>query len=227
MSDIVRCFCNSCNRDTSHDVVWNHIVGIVEGPYDPPDYHNVTEALRCRGCGECTIRHQKVDGPHDFAEPVGDDEIIETIYKPARLWRRPPDWVKSLEDRDPDLKALLDEVYSATNDTQVRLLSMGVRTALDYVMVKIIGDVGSFEQKLDKMVADEHLSKRQKENLSIVIDAGSASTHRGFKPSRDLLEEMVTVMEGIIRDHYITGPMLNTAKLQIPPRPPRPSRSKQ
>jgi hypothetical protein len=71
-------------------------------------------------------------------EVSGFDDVIER-YEPPRLWRRAPDWLRSLHDDDPDLKELLDEVYSATNDKQVRLLSMGVRSALDYVMTKILG----------------------------------------------------------------------------------------
>jgi hypothetical protein len=141
-------------------------------------------------------------------------------YEPSRLWRRPPDWITYLLAHDPDLKGLLDEVYSATNDKQVRLLSMGVRAALDHVMTKILGaDMGSFPAKLDEMVRRNHITSKQRENLAIVIDAGSASTHRGFRPPRQLLDEMLAVMESIIRDHYITGPMLMTAKTLIPPKP--------
>jgi Domain of unknown function (DUF4145) len=125
-----------------------------------------------------------------------------------------------LKENDPDLKGLLDEVYSATNDKQVRLLSMGVRSALDHVMTKILGaDVGSFSAKLDEMVKQNHITSRQRDNLHIVIEAGSASTHRSFKPPQALLDEMLAVTESIIRDHYITGPMLMTAKKMIPPRP--------
>jgi Domain of unknown function (DUF4145) len=96
---------------------------------------------------------------------------------------------------------------------------MGVRTALDYVMVQIVDDSRTFEHKLDRMVENGHLSARQKDLLKTVIDAGSAAAHRGFRPARDLLQEMLAVMEGIIREHYITRPMLDTLKTHIPPRP--------
>ena len=112
------------------------------------------------------------------------------------------------------------QVWRATNVEQVRLLSMGVRSALDHVMEKILGaDMGSFSAKLNEMVKRGHLTSTQKDNLETVIDAGSASAHRGFRPSQDLLDEMLAVMESVIRDHYITGPMLKTAKTLIPPRP--------
>jgi hypothetical protein len=65
------------------------------------------------------------------------------------------------------------------------------------------------------------ISTKSQRWAETVIDAGSASQHRGFKPSQDLLDEMLAVMESIIRAHYITGPMLETAKTMIPPRPPR------
>jgi hypothetical protein len=128
----------------------------------------------------------------------------------------------AIEAVDPDLYHLLLEVYSAANDEQTRLLAMGVRAALDLTMIKVLGgDGGSFERKLEMMVEAEHLTAKQAENLSIVIDAGSASSHRGFNPPRELLDEMVGVMESIIREHYVTGPMLGTARALIPPRPPR------
>ncbi len=79
--------------------------------------------------------------------------------------------------------------------------------------------MGSFSAKLNEMVKRGHLTSTQKDNLETVIDAGSASAHRGFRPSQDLLDEMLAVMESVIRDHYITGPMLKTAKTLIPPRP--------
>jgi hypothetical protein len=127
-----------------------------------------------------------------------------------------------LEDLDPDLTALLKEVYSAANDDQAKLLSMGIRASLDHLMSKMIGgDVGGFEQKLSEMVKQDHLTKSQKESLEVVIDAGSASSHRGYRPSKELIVTMLMTMEGLIQNHYITGPMLATAKAHIPPRPPR------
>jgi hypothetical protein len=207
-----RCFCNSCGRETDHDVVWRD-TRKEESPTE--DLLEIERsALQCAGCKECTIltRVQELSGP-DLVDPS-----IE--YEPPRLWRRPPNWITSLQEHDPDLKGLLHEVYSATNDKQVRLLSMGVRSALDHVMTKILGaDMGSFSAKLDEMVRRNHITSKQRENLATVIDAGSASTHRGFRPPRQLLDEMLAVMESIIRDHYITGPMLTTAKTLIPPRP--------
>jgi hypothetical protein len=180
-----------------------------------------TLVVRCRGCGDYAIREDNwyFSG---LPEPETENELVSVNYSPPRNWRRPPNWLENILEIDPDLKGMLDEVYSATNSLQVRLLSMGVRSALDHTMTRILeGDFGSFEAKLDEMVARGHLTQKQRENLDIVIDAGSASTHRNFRPPQELQEEMLSVMESVIREHYITGPMLATARSLIPPRPPR------
>jgi hypothetical protein len=217
---IKRCFCNGCVRDTDHEVA-----GETSSTQEHPDgsaSKTVTRLLRCRGCNQCCISKSEYYYT-SHPDPDGDDDPhVRTEYIPPRIWRGPPDWVASLETTDPDLHGLLGEIYSAMNGTQTRLLSMGVRAAVDHVMTRILGsDLGSFEQKLSAMVERDHLTGKQKQNLEIVIDAGSASSHRGYRPAQQLLEEMVTVLEGMVREHYITGPMLETAKLNIPPRPPR------
>jgi hypothetical protein len=215
--------CNVCGRETDHDILWSH-----SSEEDGPNgevLETRTLAVRCRGCGDCTIRKETwfFSG---IPEPGTKNELVSLAYSPPRLWRRPPAWIENISEIDPDLKGMLDEIYSATNSEQVRLLSMGVRSALDHAMTRILeGDFGPFEVKLDEMVKRGHLTQKQRENLAIVIDAGSASTHRNFRPPQQLLEEMLTVMEAVIREHYITGPMLATAKTLIPPRPPRSGRS--
>jgi hypothetical protein len=88
-------------------------------------------------------------------------------------------------------------------------------------MNNIVGDVGGFEAKLNEMVKQNYLSPNQRNMLATVVDAGSAAAHRGFKPERTLLEEMLATMESVIRDHYVTGPALRRMQALVPPRPPR------
>ena len=219
-NEIIQSLCNACGHETDHEVVWQETF-IIKETKGGPKLLTKSRAVCCRGCKELAIRQDTwtVESTAE-RDPAGKPE--STNFWPARLWRRPSIWLDGLEAIDVDLKGLLDEVYLACNDHQVRLLSMGVRSALDHVMTLILeGDVGSFEGKLDAMVDAGHLSQKQRNNLGVVIDAGSASSHRGFKPPHELVEEMVVVMENIVREHYFTGPMMETARALIPPRPPR------
>jgi hypothetical protein len=60
-----------------------------------------------------------------------------------------------------------------------------------------------------------------KQNDMLGTAAASAAAHRGFRPARAILEEMVDTMETVIREHYVTGPALSAMKMIVPPRPPR------
>lgn len=214
--NVVTAPCNLCGHNTEHDVIFRKNTSTNQ---EISQANSITEVLSCRGCRDISVR--KINFSERNANIV-QEYMDESQYIPPRLWRRPPNWLVELEQYDPDLKDLLEEVYSATHSKQMRLLSMGVRSALDYVMRLILKkDDGSFQQKLSDMVREGHLTSNQAGNIEIVIDAGSAATHRGFKPPRELLEEMVTVMENLVREYYITGPMLQTAKVNIPARPPR------
>lgn len=214
MSKVISSPCNLCRRETDHDVLDDK----TDNDYGPnAENRTITEyALRCRGCRSFSIRIEHWDFSGAIPAPS------EPIFQPPRAWAWPPAWLDDLEELDSDLFGLLKEVYSAANDEQVRLLSMGTRTALDHLMNVVLGaDLGPFEKKLSEMVAKGHITEGQKQSLEIVIDAGSASSHRAFRPPRQLIQAMLVTMEGLVRDHYITGPMLKTAASLIPPRPPR------
>lgn len=218
MSDAVLSPCNLCRHETDHD-----LLDTVTDNNDPSK-EVAKYTLRCRGCRTFSVRmvEWELEGVGFGGLPVKHSEPVRITFWPPRVWAWPPEWLDTLETLDNDLFGLLKEVYSAANDEQVRLLSMGTRTALDHLMNTVLGgDFGPFEKKLGEMVAQGHITGKQKEALEIVIDAGSASSHRAFKPPRQLIQAMLATMEGLIRDHHITGPMLKTAASLIPPRPPR------
>ena len=213
MSKVITSPCNLCRHETDHDVLEEK----TDNDYGQnAENRTITEyALRCRGCRSFSVRNEH----WDYRGAIPSWEIS---FQPPRVWAWAPDWLTDLEQLDSDLFGLLKEVYSAANDEQVRLLSMGTRTALDHLMNVVLGaDLGPFEKKLSEMVANGHITESQKQSLAIVIDAGSASSHRAFRPPRQLIQAMLVTMEGLVRDHYITGPMLKTAASLIPPRPPR------
>lgn len=165
--------CNACSQVTEHTIVhmYTYKIAGTDGATD----ETRTFTAHCLGCREGSIRKESWRREAD-----GNEKRVKVDFQPPRLWRREPQWLDELEPLAPDLKDLLIEIYSVPNDQQSRLLSMGVRAALDYVMNVILGgDAGSFEKKLDMMVDKGHITAKHRDNLEVVIDAGSASSHRG------------------------------------------------
>lgn len=65
---------------------------------------------------------------------------------PPRLFRHLPSWFNSIPDNE--LKALLREVYGALQNDLRRLALMGVRTIVDRIVTKAVGDTGPFSKRL-------------------------------------------------------------------------------
>ncbi|MHA3115273.1 DUF4145 domain-containing protein [Acinetobacter sp. ANC 4635] len=99
---------------------------------------------------------------------------------------------------------LFFEVITAWDKGLYILSLSGIRTLIDRYMVKLVGDIGGFKTKLKKMLEENHINKKQYELLDIVIEAGNAAGHRGFKPDKDMLDNLLHVVEDIISLEYKT-----------------------
>jgi hypothetical protein len=77
------------------------------------------------------------------------------------------------------------------------IASTGTRTALDVLTVDRIGDIGNFRDKINELVKRGILEPDFGELLRNGIDAGSASTHRGFKPDAAAMKTMMDITEQI------------------------------
>jgi len=110
--------------------------------------------------------------------------------------RRRPDWFVELPER---IRDLLGETYSAMSLDLRALPAMGIRALIDVVSVELVGDVGSFDQKLGRLKEDGHITAVGQSILSAAIDVGNASAHRGYVPSRDDLGTLLDVVEHLLQ----------------------------
>jgi hypothetical protein len=208
--------CAKCATETRHNVLHQNID---KGSDEHTWWKELATLLKCAGCGSVTLEKTLY-----FSEDVEPDgrPIPQITYYPTRPKRPVPEWTSHLPG---DMHAVLTEIYEAHREGLIRLTAMGVRTLVDMMMVQEIGDIGGFEQKLDKLEKDGVLSLHQKETLATVVDAGSAAGHRGFKPAPALIDAMLDTIELVLKQRYVVAPMIESLKRQIPPRPPRPTKA--
>ena len=76
---------------------------------------------------------------------------------------------------------------------------MGARAIVDQFMNVMIGDIGGFKAKLQKLVDDGYISKKNRETLEAALDAGHAATHRSHDPSPDDLTLVLDIVENLIQ----------------------------
>jgi hypothetical protein len=125
---------------------------------------------------------------------IGSPYINQTDYFPPLPVRTKPEWF----DRLPNgYQSILSEVYQAIDNSLFFLASTGTRTSVDRLIVEKIGDVGSFKDKILKLVASQIIDDAEGNILVALIDAGSASAHRNFRPDLENINHMMEILEAI------------------------------
>jgi hypothetical protein len=131
--------------------------------------------------------------------------------------RPAPDWIHELEDKV--LSALLEELYGAFNNEYRVLAAIGARTAFDRATETLgINPSLTFAQKLNKAQSDGLVGANERNALEVMITAGSAAAHRGWRPSQDTLTAMMGALESFLHREFVTNRKLVAIKGAVPPR---------
>jgi hypothetical protein len=122
------------------------------------------------------------------------------------------------------LGGFLTEIYQAVDGGQNRLAALGIRALLEQVMVLKVGDLATFDQKLDEFQKQGYISLIQRDAMRTTLDVGDAVMHRAFKPTEEDLKVALDVVEGVFSP--IFGHKNEAERLgdRVPPRAPRPTK---
>lgn len=80
---------------------------------------------------------------------------------------------------------------------------MGARAVLDIVIVDKVSDVGSFVDKLDALMANDFITKKQRDFLKAALEVGNAAAHRGHFPTASDVNRLMNIVEGLLTQIYI------------------------
>jgi hypothetical protein len=174
--------CSTCVRETTHDVLFE--TPALHTDYDTIDTYAL---LSCCGCSTISLGHQRL---------WQSDGSVEHKYYPSPVSRKRPEWV--LLNLPVELGALLREIYQAIDGSQYRLAAMGIRALLEQVMISKVGDLKTFDAKLDEFQKQGYVSLVQRDAMRPTLDVGDAAMHRAFKPMEQDLKLALDVVEGVL-----------------------------
>lgn len=236
VGDQVSAYCNMCSGVKRHLALasYSYIDRFEQAtpPEEPPmpdDNLMIYEILRCMGCDDISFRRETYSMETGFEEQsaerisfsdtlYGDDLVLvcdQSIQYPPRSSRQLPLWSGSL---DPELRSILQEVYSALHMGLNRLAAMGARTIIDIVATREVGDKGSFGTKLTAMVTEGLVSKGSRDVIHAALEAGSAAAHRGHSPESDDLSVIMDIVENLLQTVYVLKPASDRLRASTPPR---------
>ncbi len=174
--------------------------------------------LQCRGCDhvfcqQVKVNSENIDQHYDEDGQEIEEYIEQHEYWPALTSRSLPSWIPELDDKLPgmdDLTTALQEVYAAL-DRDSRILPMtGTRIAFDIAatLLEVDGDL-TFTEKLDNLVGKGLLGTVDVDRMHTLIEAGNASTHRGWRPTKENLNIVVDILE-----HFLERAFIDPAKIK-------------
>lgn len=215
--------CPECDKDTRVDTLfekidrWEIDEGLISGVFE---YY----VFQCRGCEAIFFAKSSGDSEdyYDYVDQfTGEHERIykdRKAYFPAVAQTPVPSWAGlNLALKDSTLHDLLHSIYTAMNHELGVLAAIGMRTAFDRVSELLGVDTNlNFDEKLEQMRKGGHISGVQKGVLEVLVDAGSAAAHRGWKPSETHLATMKEILEALVRDHFVLKPEVDKLRKSIP-----------
>ncbi len=211
--------CNICFGERNHEVLYTARRDLID-PYDDEVYLNYGESfetIQCCGCESIKVRHQSW---HDAEIDLQGDTMTHTTYYPPATSRREPEWMSFIAEYGTT-EILFKEVYIALRNNCSHLAAMGVRSIIEHIMIEAVGDNGTFKDNLKEFGIKGYISTKQGNVLESAIEAGNATTHRGFHPFAEDLSTLLDIVEHLYEAIYIHPHSAESLKGKIPPRPPR------
>lgn len=235
LGEKIRAYCSSCEGERNCEIKGYYPE---RGSDADEHYHWSVDwfLLVCCGCDHAFAQTISSDSEsyHHYYDRDGQEaiEAIESVNTwPARSKREVPEWFKhgtidtDLPDTGP-LDASLKELYGALNNELRVLASIGIRTSFDITAGLLgIDPEKRFHQKLDDLVAQGHITAADKEHVEVLVDAGSASAHRGWRPKLDDLGVLMKALENFIYSSIVLPARKRThdeelakVKKRVPPK---------
>jgi hypothetical protein len=203
LKDPIKTHCFNCDKVTLQDTLFNdHELGpreIVLRNEEGDKSESVWEVVadiwiisKCRGCEKKNFTHILRHSP--------DTQADQVFHFPKKPIRKVPNWIMKLHIKYAEI---LREIYTSINEGLLVLSLTGIRTLLDIYIVNKIGDAGTFKQKLNKLVTEGIITPAKATVLETTIDAGNASAHRGYKPDRETLFQILDIMENLLQSEVV------------------------
>lgn len=209
--------CNQCGRSTEHRVLHDEDCSVTE---EVDQHISVTayewnRLLMCAGCK--TVSMERITGHSEDWDPETGQSNCRQEYFPPRTYRPTPRWLDELTI-PAYVRSSLAEIYVAVQNDVRGLAGMGIRALLESLMIKTVGDNGTFAANLDAFVSAGHVSRGQKEMFESTLELGHAAMHRGFVPSGAAVVACLDATEHVVQSLYVFPARSAELRKSIPKR---------
>lgn len=118
--------------------------------------------------------------------------------------KRPrPEWLAAMP---PQLGELLEQIYEALDQNQLRLIPAGLRTLIELTGRQQVREEGSLPWVLLQLERRDLIGVRDRDRLCEVVRAINAAVHEGQALSREAVLYMVMCVERLLQSAFVLLP---------------------
>ncbi len=216
--------CPICQSQRA-DIKVRHTDRFDEGSYSAITHYDV---LECRGCGEHYFKSSSSNSEDcDYLQDPDTGEYEQVYPETIHFWppagdRQPPGWAVEIGYRDRVLGGLFDDVYTALRNNLGVLAAIGMRTVFDRASELLQVDSAlPFADKLRVLKDSDHITGNEQRALGVLVDAGSAAVHRGWRPNPRHLDQMMVILESFLHRAFVLEDVGAELENQVPKRAAR------
>jgi hypothetical protein len=230
--DILKGHCPSCGPNINADIKGEHISSFNDGHFWGRTSHRI---LVCRGCDIAYFQTEEVFSEDVEWEYDDDGRSVSSVpsklvYYPSPIKRERPKWADNfMAERllaelgiieKGDLWSLFDDVYGCLNADLPIPAAIAIRTTFDKATEYLgINPTISFAKKLTALFDLGKISEDERDVLIVLVDAGSAAAHRGWKPKPKELDTLVSLIETFLHRTFVLGEAARQVKASVPRKP--------
>lgn len=161
------------------------------------------------------LRSWKIAFQHDGTDRSLQFPVGKQISGAREARSREIEWHDDLQE---PLATILKEIFGARSAGYRTIAAMGARAVIDLVCTDIAGDRSTFKQKMEEIHRLGYLSVDESTAVAAAFDAGSASAHRGYLIDERNLNNLIEIMEHLLRRRFRIGQVTNDIKANTPQR---------
>ncbi len=200
MSDTtVKSYCIICSRPTNHRILTQH----VESERDEYARDLIYQIVQCAGCNYISFREICVDLETTYVDETGKKcRVPETV-------RCYPKFIKNhkkINDTHyfpPMVANVYNEVIHSLQEEAFILASMGLRACVEAVCCDLDIRGRNLEQKINKLAAEGHVSKKNAMRLGNIRFMGNDASQKIVGLGKKDIEIALQIVEHLLLTVYI------------------------
>jgi len=199
MSDIGKSYCQRCDFETNHKVLFKETKRSDNEDYD---FQIIYMVVQCMGCETISFREEFIDIEAAYPDQFGDwqaDITISTYPKELKI----KDRLKNLYDLPEKIKLIYNEAIDAFNANCLILTGVAFRAVIEAICLeeKIPGN--NLEKKIDNLGCKKLITEKEANRLHSIRFIGNDSVHEMKVPKEKSLRMVLNIIEHLLNNLYL------------------------